>query len=86
MAECFEGKKIFNLALGMSLIRRLITGFHNILKAPESVAQVIAWVDACFERCLAFTSQNAPVPMLPRSLLLRWNYVISQIMRDLTLR
>ncbi|KIL70050.1 hypothetical protein M378DRAFT_67300 [Amanita muscaria Koide BX008] len=60
-------------------------------KSNEPVREVMAWADRCYERLIGNTRFNQGVQedratMSPRSVLIRWGYVTSQIMRDLTLR
>ncbi|KAF8621673.1 hypothetical protein AX15_007686 [Amanita polypyramis BW_CC] len=60
-------------------------------KSNEPVREVMAWADRCCERLIGNTRINQNVSeeraaMSPRSVLIRWGYVTSQIMRDLTLR
>ncbi|KAK2466217.1 hypothetical protein APHAL10511_001859 [Amanita phalloides] len=64
---------------------------ENVAKSNEPVREVMAWADRCCERLIGSTRANQTVPeerttMSPRSVLIRWGYVTSQIMRDLTLR
>ena len=59
----------------------------SISKSAEPVRDVIAWADNCCERLLganrASTIQEDRSTMSSRSILIRWGYVTSQIMRDL---
>ncbi|EJD53783.1 hypothetical protein AURDEDRAFT_110534 [Auricularia subglabra TFB-10046 SS5] len=57
----------------------------------EPVRDVMAWADECYERLMANRgSLNGGAEdrstMSSRSVLIRWGYVTSQIMRDLTIR
>ena len=58
-----------------------------ISKSPEPVRDVIAWADNCCERLLGANRttamQEERSTMSSRSILIRWGYVTSQIMRDL---
>ena len=60
------------------------TGFRYLLHNPgKSPAEsIITWADQVYQTCLAAPSAG----MSPRSLLIRFNFVTSQIMRDLVLR
>jgi regulatory factor X, other len=54
------------------------------------VRDVMAWADDCCERLMGASRSGAdgerPNTMSSRSVLIRWGYVTSQIMRDLTIR
>lgn len=58
-----------------------------ISKSQEPVREVIAWADSCCERLLGAnrvsTMHEERTTMSSRSILIRWGYVTSQIMRDL---
>lgn len=59
-------------------------GFESLIQNVGSVQNVIQWLQLCFQGCLAQSQGSRQIS--PRSLLLRWSFVASQIMRDLTLR
>ncbi|KAG9024169.1 hypothetical protein FRB95_012023 [Tulasnella sp. JGI-2019a] len=77
----------------VNVLDGLVTGAmapNNGARVGEPVREVMAWADACCERLMG---GNATVPsgeerttMSSRSVLIRWGYVTSQIMRDLTIR
>ena len=64
----------------------------SLTKSSEPVKEVMAWADSCCDR-LMVSSRNGGSnvgslgedrsTMSPRSVLIRWGYVTSQIMRDL---
>lgn len=59
-----------------------------IAKSSEPVREVMTWADRCCDRLIGNTRVNHTTPeerttMSPRSVLIRWGYVTSQIMRDL---
>ncbi|KAF8640134.1 hypothetical protein AX17_001370 [Amanita inopinata Kibby_2008] len=63
----------------------------SIGKSNEPVREVMAWADKCCERLMGNTRVTQSVPeertgMSSRSILIRWGYVTSQVMRDLTIR
>jgi len=63
----------------------------NLAKSAEPVRDVMAWADECCERLMGSNRSGAPDgersnTMSSRSVLIRWGYVTSQIMRDLTIR
>ncbi|KAG8855823.1 hypothetical protein FRB96_006645 [Tulasnella sp. 330] len=60
-------------------------------RGGEPVREVMAWADACCERLMGGNatvsgSGEERATMSSRSVLIRWGYVTSQIMRDLTIR
>ncbi|KAJ3539777.1 hypothetical protein NMY22_g4582 [Coprinellus aureogranulatus] len=64
---------------------------ETLQKSQEPVHEVMAWADKCCDTFMASgrTSQSAPEEtrtMNSRSVLIRWGYVTSQVMRDLTIR
>lgn len=59
--------------------RGLMDGFA---KSTEPVRDVMAWADKCCERLMG-TSTEERGTMSSRSVLIRWGYVTSQVMRDL---
>jgi regulatory factor X len=68
-----------------------VTLLDTVGKSNEPVREVMAWADRCYERLIGNPRANQGVQedratMSPRSVLIRWGYVTSQIMRDLTLR
>lgn len=62
----------------------------SLTKSPEPVGEVMAWADSCCERLMG-ANRNSGVTgvaeerstLSSRSILIRWGYVTSQIMRDL---
>ena len=65
-----------------------VTLLDTVGKSNEPVREVMAWADRCYERLIGNPRANQGVPedratMSPRSVLIRWGYVTSQIMRDL---
>ncbi|KAL8290536.1 hypothetical protein RQP46_002794 [Phenoliferia psychrophenolica] len=71
-----------------SLLEDCFEGFKDILQNPGQVPieTFIRWADQCFDRCIAPATSAAHRQTSPRSLLIRWSFVTSQVMRDLTLR
>ena len=69
-----------------------VTLLNSLTKSSEPVKEVMAWADSCCDR-LMVSSRNGGgnvggigedrSTMSPRSVLIRWGYVTSQIMRDL---
>ena len=60
----------------------------NLAKSNEPVREVMSWADKCCERLMGSgrPGQNGPEErstMSSRSVLIRWGYVTSQVMRDL---
>lgn len=84
LTECFESLS-FPLATDVHLLTPSI-GFRTVLSNPGRIPTetIIRWADHCFERIC--TSPDAQRRSAPRSLLVRWSFVSSQIIRDLTLR
>lgn len=85
LTECFESQFLPSLAARTSF-DSFATGFKTVLFNPGRVPieTFIRWADQCFERiCTSSEGQRRPAP---RSLLVRWSFVSSQIIRDLTLR
>ncbi|KAF9510815.1 hypothetical protein BS47DRAFT_1373229 [Hydnum rufescens UP504] len=68
--------------------------FVNVLDglqaSLEPVRDIMVWADTCCERLMGTQGgalgQEERATMSSRSLLIRWGYVTSQIMRDLTIR
>ncbi|KDR83733.1 hypothetical protein GALMADRAFT_236082 [Galerina marginata CBS 339.88] len=65
---------------------------EGLSKSTEPVRDVMSWADKCCERLMG-SSRNANHngqeergTMSSRSVLIRWGYVTSQVMRDLTIR
>jgi regulatory factor X, other len=62
----------------------------NLPKTTEPVQAVMTWADKCCERLMGngrITGQGEDRgSMSSRSVLIRWGYVTSQVMRDLTIR
>lgn len=58
----------------------------GLLKTPEPVRDVMAWADKCCERLMGagrVPGAEDRGSMSSRSVLIRWGYVTSQVMRDL---
>jgi regulatory factor X len=56
----------------------------NLAKSAEPVRDVMAWADKCCERLMSSGSgSDDRGTMSSRSVLIRWGYVTSQVMRDL---
>lgn len=63
----------------------------SLAKSNEPVREVMSWADQCCERLMGSSRGNHGGPeerstMSSRSVLIRWGYVTSQVMRDLTIR
>lgn len=61
----------------------------SLSKSQEPVRDVMAWADKCCERLMGsgrVSSSDDRSTMSSRSVLIRWGYVTSQVMRDLTIR
>ncbi|KAG5651426.1 hypothetical protein H0H81_008656 [Sphagnurus paluster] len=63
----------------------------SLTKTNEPVREVMAWADKCCERLMGGSRANhnggeERSTMSSRSVLIRWGYVTSQVMRDLTIR
>ncbi|KAI0081808.1 hypothetical protein K474DRAFT_1587261 [Panus rudis PR-1116 ss-1] len=60
---------------------------ENLLKSADPVRDVMAWADKCCERLMGGRAGSEDrATMSSRSVLIRWGYVTSQVMRDLTIR
>ncbi|KAG9101595.1 hypothetical protein FS749_005475 [Ceratobasidium sp. UAMH 11750] len=76
------------------LVQLLEVDFTTLLDglaaSAEPVRDVMAWADNCCERLMGahggVSGHEARATMSSRSVLIRWQYVTSQIMRDLTIR
>lgn len=60
----------------------------SLAKSNEPVREVMTWADKCCERLMGGSRANHGGPedrgtMSSRSVLIRWGYVTSQVMRDL---
>lgn len=57
----------------------------SLAKTPEPVREVMAWADKCCERLMGqrIGTGDDRGTMSSRSVLIRWGYVTSQVMRDL---
>lgn len=64
-----------------------VTLLDSLSKTAEPVREVMAWADKCCERLmgsrLPHNGQDDRSTMSSRSVLIRWGYVTSQVMRDL---
>lgn len=94
MAEAWDGidfEAVRNQAALVTNCQREVLSpcfedFRAILKNPNAnINHFITFVESTSERCLQPTSDNER-GLTPRSLLVRWCFVSSQLMRDLTLR
>ncbi|KAL0579697.1 hypothetical protein V5O48_002327 [Marasmius crinis-equi] len=68
-----------------------VTMMDSLTKTTEPVREVMSWADKCCDRLMgsirgAAHSGEDRSTMSSRSVLIRWGYVTSQIMRDLTIR
>jgi len=74
------------------LVQLLEVEFVSLLdglpKSTDPVRDVMAWADKCCERLMGARGNGAEErsTMSSRSVLIRWGYVTSQVMRDLTIR
>jgi len=63
---------------------------ESLVKSNEPVREVMTWADKCCERLMGSSRVNngseERSTMSSRSVLIRWGYVTSQVMRDLTIR
>ncbi|GBE79452.1 hypothetical protein SCP_0206520 [Sparassis crispa] len=65
-----------------------VTVLDGLLKSADPIRDVMAWADKCCDRLMGGRN-NGPEDrptMSSRSVLIRWGYVTSQVMRDLTIR
>lgn len=67
-----------------------VTLMESLTKTSEPVREVMSWADKCCDRLMggirgSHSSEDRST-MSSRSVLIRWGYVTSQIMRDLTIR
>ncbi|KAJ7283643.1 hypothetical protein C8J57DRAFT_1498673 [Mycena rebaudengoi] len=63
----------------------------SLSKSSEPVREVMTWADKCCERLMGSSrashgASEERSTMSSRSVLIRWGYVTSQVMRDLTIR
>ncbi|TFK55713.1 hypothetical protein OE88DRAFT_1731370 [Heliocybe sulcata] len=66
-----------------------VTVMDSLMKSQEPVRDVMAWADKCCERLMGAgraAGSDDRSTMSSRSVLIRWGYVTSQVMRDLTIR
>ncbi|THV08535.1 hypothetical protein K435DRAFT_824995 [Dendrothele bispora CBS 962.96] len=73
-----------------------VTLMDNLIKSTEPVREVMSWADKCCERLMGSSRGGSNhtgggggeerSTMSSRSVLIRWGYVTSQVMRDLTIR
>ncbi|KAF5389106.1 hypothetical protein D9757_004905 [Collybiopsis confluens] len=76
------------------LVQLLEVEFVSLLdslpKSSEPVREVMSWADKCCERLMGSSRSGQHgeerSTMSSRSVLIRWGYVTSQVMRDLTIR
>ena len=55
----------------------------GLAKSSEPVRDVMAWADRCCDRLMGGRGNEERATMSSRSVLIRWGYVTSQVMRDL---
>lgn len=62
-----------------------VTVLEGLAKSQDPVRDVMAWADKCCERLMGGRGGGAEerATMSSRSVLIRWGYVTSQVMRDL---
>ena len=58
----------------------------GVSKSADPVRDVMAWADKCCERLMGPRGPDERSTMSSRSVLIRWGYVTSQVMRDLVRR
>ncbi|KAF9568893.1 hypothetical protein CPC08DRAFT_702011 [Agrocybe pediades] len=69
-----------------------VSVLDSLSKTNEPVREVMSWADKCCERLMGsgrtanHSGQEERGTMSSRSVLIRWGYVTSQVMRDLTIR
>ncbi|KAI0832450.1 hypothetical protein BC628DRAFT_1309037 [Trametes gibbosa] len=65
-----------------------VSVLEGLAKSQDPVRDVMAWADKCCERLMGGRGGGAEerATMSSRSVLIRWGYVTSQVMRDLTIR
>ncbi|KAI0660953.1 hypothetical protein C8Q70DRAFT_1052775 [Cubamyces menziesii] len=65
-----------------------VTVLDSLSKSQDPVRDVMAWADKCCERLMGGRGGGIEdrTTMSSRSVLIRWGYVTSQVMRDLTIR
>ncbi|PLW16673.1 hypothetical protein PCANC_13338 [Puccinia coronata f. sp. avenae] len=94
MAEAWDGidfEAVRNQAALVTNCQHEILGacfddFRTVLNNPNvTIDHFIAFVEATYKRCLQ-PSADGERALSPRSLLVRWCFVSSQLIRDLTLR
>ena len=59
-----------------------VTLLDSMSKTADPVRDVMAWADKCCDRLMGGRGEER-VTMSSRSVLIRWGYVTSQVMRDL---
>lgn len=62
-----------------------VTMMDSLTKSNEPVREVMAWADKCTERLMEqrIGTSDDRGTLSSRSILIRWGYVTSQVMRDL---
>ncbi|KAG8831076.1 hypothetical protein FRC17_003707 [Serendipita sp. 399] len=63
-----------------------VTLLDALQRSSEPVRDVMIWADDCCERLMGTNRPEDRTTLSSRSVLIRWGYVTSQIMRDLTIR
>lgn len=63
-----------------------LTLLDGLQRSTEPVRDVMLWADDCCERLMGSNRTEERSNLSSRSVLIRWGYVTSQIMRDLTIR
>lgn len=60
-----------------------VTMLNDLTKTNEPVLHIMTWADQCCERLMGGRGPDDRTTMSSRSVLIRWGYVTSQVMRDL---
>lgn len=55
----------------------------SLSRSTDPVRDVMAWADKCCDKLMGGRANEERVTMSSRSILIRWGYVTSQVMRDL---
>lgn len=55
----------------------------GLSKSSDPVRDVMAWADKCCDKLMGGRANEERATMSSRSILIRWGYVTSQVMRDL---
>ena len=65
------------------LENEFVVVLEGLSKSQDPVRDVMAWADKCCERLMGARGAEDRSTMSSRSVLIRWGYVTSQVMRDL---